>query len=258
MGRLVVISATLLLFTTVIGSDNGSPFSVAVAEPVPVPRPRQAEATISSLPGSWRSGRRHRRWRGCSECYQRRHDHPDPDGRQLRHAGRRRHGCRAGRRSRCCRSGAGCRRERGDAGGCGYLCHYGGCTRRYHCRRRRHRCGRRKLAIRHLQLVLVPAFLGSRFMILSIGCIPQAVEVRLRPEDRAVLEARVRSPATTQRDALRARVVLLAAEALDPVDCRRTRNHAKHSEYLAGSLCRRRFAWLGRQASPWPKAEVHR
>ena len=26
--------------------------------------------------------------------------------------------------------------------------------------------------------------------------IPQAVEVRLRPEDRAVLEARVRSPAT--------------------------------------------------------------
>jgi transposase len=42
--------------------------------------------------------------------------------------------------------------------------------------------------------------------------IPKAVEVRLRPEDRAVLAARVRSPATTQRDASRARIVLLAAE----------------------------------------------
>src|SRR3954447_8055748 len=42
--------------------------------------------------------------------------------------------------------------------------------------------------------------------------IPKAVAVRLTPEDRAVLEARVRSPSTTQRDALRARIVLLAAE----------------------------------------------
>ena len=42
--------------------------------------------------------------------------------------------------------------------------------------------------------------------------IPKAVEVRLLPEDRAVLEGRVRSPATTQRDAVRARIVLLAAD----------------------------------------------
>ena len=42
--------------------------------------------------------------------------------------------------------------------------------------------------------------------------IPKAVEVRLSPEDGAVLEGRVRSPATTQRDAVRARIVLLAAE----------------------------------------------
>ncbi|MEX0852623.1 MAG: IS630 family transposase [Bauldia sp.] len=42
--------------------------------------------------------------------------------------------------------------------------------------------------------------------------IPKAIEVRLTPEDRAVLEGRARSPATTQRDALRARIVLLAAD----------------------------------------------
>ena len=42
--------------------------------------------------------------------------------------------------------------------------------------------------------------------------IPKAVEVRLMPEDRAVLEGLVRSPATTQREALRARIVLLAAD----------------------------------------------
>jgi transposase len=42
--------------------------------------------------------------------------------------------------------------------------------------------------------------------------IPKAVEVRLMPEDRVVLERLVRSPATTQREALRARIVLLAAD----------------------------------------------
>ena len=42
--------------------------------------------------------------------------------------------------------------------------------------------------------------------------IPKAVEVRLSPEDRTALEGRVRSPATPQRDAVRARIVLLAAE----------------------------------------------
>lgn len=42
--------------------------------------------------------------------------------------------------------------------------------------------------------------------------IPDAREVRLQPADRAVLEALVRAPTTEQRAALRARIVLLAAE----------------------------------------------
>src|SRR6266481_4432272 len=42
--------------------------------------------------------------------------------------------------------------------------------------------------------------------------IPDAVEVRLKPEERAVLEARLRAPTTEQRQAFRARIVLLAAE----------------------------------------------
>jgi transposase len=42
--------------------------------------------------------------------------------------------------------------------------------------------------------------------------IPDAVVIRLSPEERAVLEARVRAPTTPQRDVLRARIVLLAAE----------------------------------------------
>lgn len=40
--------------------------------------------------------------------------------------------------------------------------------------------------------------------------IPHAAEVRLTPEDRAVLEARLRAPTSEQRDVLRARIVLLA------------------------------------------------
>jgi transposase len=42
--------------------------------------------------------------------------------------------------------------------------------------------------------------------------IPDATVVRLSPEDRWVLEARVRAPTTEQRAVLRARIVLLAAE----------------------------------------------
>lgn len=41
---------------------------------------------------------------------------------------------------------------------------------------------------------------------------PTAREVRLRPEERALLEARLRAPTTEQRHVLRARIVLLAAE----------------------------------------------
>jgi len=42
--------------------------------------------------------------------------------------------------------------------------------------------------------------------------IPNAVEVRLSPEDRAVLEARLRAPTAEQRQVFRAQVVLLAAD----------------------------------------------
>jgi transposase len=41
---------------------------------------------------------------------------------------------------------------------------------------------------------------------------PDAREVRLRPEERAELEARVRAPTTEQREVFRARIVLLAAD----------------------------------------------
>src|SRR6186997_152439 len=42
--------------------------------------------------------------------------------------------------------------------------------------------------------------------------VPEAREVRLKPEERAVLEARCRAPTTAQRDVKRARIVLLAAQ----------------------------------------------
>ncbi len=51
--------------------------------------------------------------------------------------------------------------------------------------------------------------------------IADAVEVRLTPEDRLVLGGRLRAPTTEQRDVLRARIVLLAAEG------RSTRSIAK-------------------------------
>jgi transposase len=68
--------------------------------------------------------------------------------------------------------------------------------------------------------------------------IPQAVEVRLSPEDRAVLEARVRAPTTAQRDVLRARIVLLASED------RSTRSIAQ----TVGTMPRTVSLWRGRYA----------
>ena len=44
--------------------------------------------------------------------------------------------------------------------------------------------------------------------------IPEAREVRLRPKERKVLEARCRAPSTPQGEAKRARIVLLAADGL--------------------------------------------
>jgi len=68
--------------------------------------------------------------------------------------------------------------------------------------------------------------------------IPIAAEVRLTPEDRAVLEARLRAPTTAQRDALRARIVLLAGEG------RSTRSIAQ----TVGTMPRTVSLWRGRYA----------
>jgi transposase len=68
--------------------------------------------------------------------------------------------------------------------------------------------------------------------------IPNAAEVRLSPEDRAVLEARLRAPTTEQRDVLRARIILLAA------DGRSTRSIAR----TVGTMPRTVSLWRGRFA----------
>jgi transposase len=68
--------------------------------------------------------------------------------------------------------------------------------------------------------------------------IPKAAEVRLLPEDRAVLEARIRAPTTEQRHVLRARIVLLAAEG------RSTRSIAAE----VGTMPRTVSTWRGRFA----------
>jgi transposase len=68
--------------------------------------------------------------------------------------------------------------------------------------------------------------------------IPKAAEVGLERADRQVLEARVRAPTTEQRDVLRARIVLLAA------DGRSTRSIAK----MLGVMPRTVSLWRGRYA----------
>ena len=68
--------------------------------------------------------------------------------------------------------------------------------------------------------------------------IPDAVEVRLTPEERAVLEARLRAPTSEQRQVFRARVALLAAEG------RSTRSIARE----LGTMPRTVSGWRGRFA----------
>lgn len=68
--------------------------------------------------------------------------------------------------------------------------------------------------------------------------IPIAAKVRLTPADRAVLEARVRAPTTEQRDAFRARIVLLADEGHS------TRSIAR----ALGTMPRTVSTWRGRFA----------
>lgn len=68
--------------------------------------------------------------------------------------------------------------------------------------------------------------------------IPKAAEVRLKPKERAALKARVRAPTTPQRDVLRAKIVLLAA------DGRSTRSIAEE----IGTMPRTVSLWRGRFA----------
>ena len=68
--------------------------------------------------------------------------------------------------------------------------------------------------------------------------IPIAAKVCLTPEDRAVLEARVRAPTTEQRDVFRARIVLLAAEGHSTRSIART----------LGTMPRTVSGWRGRFA----------
>ena len=68
--------------------------------------------------------------------------------------------------------------------------------------------------------------------------IPDAVAVRLSPEERAVLEAKLHAPTTEQRQVFRARIVLLAAEK------RSTRSIARE----LGTMPRTVSGWRGRFA----------
>jgi transposase len=68
--------------------------------------------------------------------------------------------------------------------------------------------------------------------------IPKAAEVRLTPEDRAVLEARVRAPTSEQREVFRARIVLLAGEG------RSTRSIAGELSVMPRTVS----CWRGRYA----------
>jgi len=78
--------------------------------------------------------------------------------------------------------------------------------------------------------------------------IPEAREVRLKPKERKVLEARCRAPTTPQRDVRRARIILLAAEG------RSTRSIAEEVgvQPRIVSNWRRRFADHGLDGpAPW-------
>lgn len=86
--------------------------------------------------------------------------------------------------------------------------------------------------------------------------IPKAAEVRLTPEDRSVLEARLRAPTTEQRDVLRARIVLLADEG------RSTRSIARAVAVMPrtvslwrGRYSREGLAGLAERPRPGPPAK---
>src|ERR1700730_5925484 len=88
--------------------------------------------------------------------------------------------------------------------------------------------------------------------------IPQAAEVRLTPEDRAVLEARVRAPTTEQRDVLRARIILLAAEGCSTRSIARAVGAMPRTvSTWRGRFARKGLAGLADQPRPGPVPKYH-
>jgi transposase len=84
--------------------------------------------------------------------------------------------------------------------------------------------------------------------------IPKAAEVRLLPEDRAVLEARLRAPTTAQRDVLRAQIVLLADEGRSTRSIAQTVGVMPRTVSLwRGRYAREGFAGLADKPRPGPK-----
>jgi transposase len=83
--------------------------------------------------------------------------------------------------------------------------------------------------------------------------IPKAAEVRLTPEDRAVLEARVRAPTTEQRDVFRARIVLLASDGLSTREIARVLDTMPRTVSLwRGRFSREGLAGLNEKPRPGP------
>jgi len=84
--------------------------------------------------------------------------------------------------------------------------------------------------------------------------IPKAAEVRLTPEDRAVLEARVRAPTTEQRDVFRARIVLLASEGRPTREIARVLDTMPRTVSLwRGRFSREGLAGLNDKPRPGPE-----
>jgi len=83
--------------------------------------------------------------------------------------------------------------------------------------------------------------------------IPKAAEVRLTPEDRAVLEARVRAPTTEQRAVFRARIILLAEEGRSTRSIARTLGTmARTVSHWRGRFARMGLAGLSNKVHPGP------
>src|ERR1700747_2388536 len=83
--------------------------------------------------------------------------------------------------------------------------------------------------------------------------IPEAAEVRLTATDRAVLEARRRAPTTEQRDAFRARIILLAAEGRSTRSIARTLGTMPRTvSAWRGQFAREGLTGLGNKAHPGP------